>query len=116
MGLWSLLGVSTLLPERAMGPWGPGTRPDRGRIPPPRSALQREWVVAVQVDGSEPYMDKLFAYGINRSDPRFWETCDWFQQQLCGRRCPGTAAQATVIKIGLRSGFPASKFDRGPWR
>ncbi len=32
-------------------------------------------------DGSEPYMDKLHKYGINRSDPRFWETYDWFQQQ-----------------------------------
>jgi hypothetical protein len=33
-------------------------------------------------DGSEPYLDKLYKYGINRSDPRFWETYDWFQQQL----------------------------------
>ena len=26
-------------------------------------------------------MSKLYRYGINRSDPHFWETYDWFQQQ-----------------------------------
>jgi hypothetical protein len=29
-----------------------------------------------------PYLDKLYRYGINRSDPRFWETYDWFQRKL----------------------------------
>ncbi len=33
-------------------------------------------------DGSEPYLAKLHAFGVNRSDPRFWETYDWFQRQL----------------------------------
>ncbi|MBW2269637.1 MAG: fatty acid cis/trans isomerase [Deltaproteobacteria bacterium] len=33
-------------------------------------------------DGSQPYMDKLHKYGVNRSDPHFWETYDWFQQRL----------------------------------
>ena len=33
-------------------------------------------------DGSKAYSAKFDAYGINRSDPRFWETYDWFQQQL----------------------------------
>ena len=33
-------------------------------------------------DGSEAYEAKLDKYGINRSDPLFWETYDWFQQQL----------------------------------
>jgi hypothetical protein len=33
-------------------------------------------------DGSEPYQAKLRKYGVNRSDPVFWETYDWFQQRL----------------------------------
>ena len=33
-------------------------------------------------DGTEPYLDKLNKYGVNRSDPRFWETYDWFQRRL----------------------------------
>jgi hypothetical protein len=33
-------------------------------------------------DGSDGYLAKLHRYGINRSDPRFWETYDWFQRQL----------------------------------
>jgi hypothetical protein len=33
-------------------------------------------------DGSEQYEAKLDRYGISRSDPRFWETYDWFQRQL----------------------------------
>jgi hypothetical protein len=33
-------------------------------------------------DGSETYRAKLQKYGISRADPRFWETYDWFQQQL----------------------------------
>ena len=33
-------------------------------------------------DGSEAYQAKLDRYGINRSDPRFWETYDWFQKHL----------------------------------
>jgi hypothetical protein len=33
-------------------------------------------------DGSPQYEAKLDKYGINRMDERFWETYDWFQQQL----------------------------------
>ncbi|MGH0031268.1 MAG: fatty acid cis/trans isomerase [Myxococcota bacterium] len=33
-------------------------------------------------DGSPAYVAKLLRYGVNRSDPRFWETYDWFQQRL----------------------------------
>jgi hypothetical protein len=33
-------------------------------------------------DGSPAYEAKLDKYGINRMDERFWETYDWFQQQL----------------------------------
>jgi hypothetical protein len=33
-------------------------------------------------DGSEAYVAKLDKYGINRSDPRFWEAYDWFQRRL----------------------------------
>ncbi len=27
-------------------------------------------------------MQRLVRYGINRSDERFWDTYDWFQQRL----------------------------------
>lgn len=30
-------------------------------------------------DGSDEYKNKLFKYGVNRSDPDFWEEYDWFQ-------------------------------------
>ncbi len=33
-------------------------------------------------DGSDLYLDKARHYGINRADPRFWQTYDWFQEQL----------------------------------
>ena len=33
-------------------------------------------------DGSEAYRRKLDAYGVNRSEPHFWEVYDWFQQRL----------------------------------
>jgi hypothetical protein len=33
-------------------------------------------------DGSEAYSARFDRYGVNRDDPRFWETYDWFQQQL----------------------------------
>ncbi len=33
-------------------------------------------------DGSPEYIAKLNEYGVNRSDPKFWQTYDWFQQQL----------------------------------
>jgi hypothetical protein len=33
-------------------------------------------------DGSEAYQAKLDKFGVNRSDPGFWETYDWFQGRL----------------------------------
>ena len=33
-------------------------------------------------DGTPPYRAKLLKYGVNRSDPRFWDTYDRFQQEL----------------------------------
>ena len=33
-------------------------------------------------DGSPDYYAKLLKYGINRSDPDFWQTYDWFQGWL----------------------------------
>jgi hypothetical protein len=33
-------------------------------------------------DDSEVYRAKLQKYGVNRSDLRFWQTYDWFQEQL----------------------------------
>jgi hypothetical protein len=33
-------------------------------------------------DGSEVYQAKLDKFGVNRSDPGFWEAYDWFQQRL----------------------------------
>jgi len=33
-------------------------------------------------DGSETYQAKLDKFGVNRSDPGFWEAYDWFQKRL----------------------------------
>jgi hypothetical protein len=33
-------------------------------------------------DGSDDYLAKLARYGVNRSDPAFWEVFDWFQQKV----------------------------------
>jgi hypothetical protein len=33
-------------------------------------------------DESPKYVAKIEKYGVNRADPRFWETYDWFQAQL----------------------------------
>jgi hypothetical protein len=33
-------------------------------------------------DGSEEYRERFRALGVDRADPRFWATYDWFQQQL----------------------------------
>jgi len=33
-------------------------------------------------DGSELYLTMLDRFGVNRSDPEFWDTYDWFQKQL----------------------------------
>jgi hypothetical protein len=33
-------------------------------------------------DGSDAYVAKVFKYGINRSEPDFWEVFDWFQARL----------------------------------
>jgi hypothetical protein len=33
-------------------------------------------------DGSDAYLAKLARYGVNRSDPAFWEVFDWFQQKV----------------------------------
>jgi len=33
-------------------------------------------------DGSPQSIKRLFKYGINRSDDRFWETYDWFQKRF----------------------------------
>ena len=33
-------------------------------------------------DGSDAYRAKLYKYGVNRSDPNFWEIFDFFQAQL----------------------------------
>ncbi len=33
-------------------------------------------------DDSPEYVDKVRKYGLDRSDPRFWETYDWFQARL----------------------------------
>jgi hypothetical protein len=32
-------------------------------------------------DGSDAYLAKLVRFGVNRADPRFWETFDWFQHR-----------------------------------
>jgi Fatty acid cis/trans isomerase (CTI) len=36
----------------------------------------------MQYDGSPQSIKRLSKYGINRSDDRFWETYDWFQQKF----------------------------------
>jgi len=33
-------------------------------------------------DGSREYIAKLEKYGVNRSNPRFWEAYDWFQAKM----------------------------------
>jgi hypothetical protein len=33
-------------------------------------------------DGSPEYLAKVRKYGVNRADPKFWETYDWFQNWL----------------------------------
>ena len=33
-------------------------------------------------NGSPEHLKRFSKYGINRSDDRFWETYDWFQQRL----------------------------------
>ena len=33
-------------------------------------------------DGSPEYLAKVRKYGVNRADPEFWETYDWFQNWL----------------------------------
>jgi hypothetical protein len=33
-------------------------------------------------DGSEAFRARFHRFGVDRGDPRFWETYDWFQQQL----------------------------------
>ena len=38
--------------------------------------------VLANFDGSEAYIARLNAFGVDRSDPRFWETYDWFQAHL----------------------------------
>jgi hypothetical protein len=43
-------------------------------------------------DGSPAYVAKLEKYGVNRSDPRFWELFDWFQAR---------AFEADPIEAGL---------------
>ncbi len=35
-------------------------------------------------DGSPKYRAKLDRYGVNRAEPRFWETYDWFQARFDG--------------------------------
>jgi hypothetical protein len=37
-------------------------------------------------DDSEAYQARFDRFGINRSDPRFWEVYDWFQKQLFAAR------------------------------
>ena len=36
-------------------------------------------------DGSPEYIAKLNEYGVNRSDPKFWQANDWFQQEVNNR-------------------------------
>jgi hypothetical protein len=33
-------------------------------------------------DESKAYLTKLYKYGVNRSDPHFWQIFDWFQSRL----------------------------------
>lgn len=33
-------------------------------------------------DGTQTYMDRLEAYGVNRADENFWEVYDWFQERF----------------------------------
>ncbi len=33
-------------------------------------------------DGSEPYIQRLEKYGVNRAEDNFWEVYDWFQEEF----------------------------------
>ncbi len=33
-------------------------------------------------DGSEPYIQRLKKYGVNRAKDNFWEVYDWFQEEF----------------------------------
>ena len=43
-------------------------------------------------DGSPVYLDKIRRFGVDRGDPEFWQTYEWFQQQF---------EQSDPIRAGL---------------